>query len=108
MLLVCVQLAAALQSPSIPALRCTAMSRSRQLIAEDDLSKHTVVQLKERLRAAGLPVSGRKAELISRLRSEPPAAPDEDISQSRTLSASLRSLPDCVGYPPIEIEACRS
>ena len=32
-----------------------------------ELSKCTVVQLKERLRAAGLPVSGRKAELIERL-----------------------------------------
>jgi len=33
----------------------------------EELSKCTVVQLKERLRAAGLPVSGRKAELIERL-----------------------------------------
>ena len=33
----------------------------------EELSKFTVVQLKERLRAAGLPVSGRKAELIERL-----------------------------------------
>ena len=35
--------------------------------SEDVLSKLTVVQLKERLRAAGLRVSGRKAELIARL-----------------------------------------
>ena len=33
----------------------------------EELSKCTVVQLKERLRAAGLPVSGRKAELVERL-----------------------------------------
>ena len=40
----------------------------------EELSKCTVVQLKERLRAAGLPVSGRKAELIERLAgaSQPP------------------------------------
>ena len=33
----------------------------------EDLSTCTVVQLKEKLREAGLPVSGRKAELIERL-----------------------------------------
>ena len=35
--------------------------------ADDDLDALTVPELKERLRAAGLPVSGRKAELIERL-----------------------------------------
>lgn len=34
---------------------------------DDDLSGLTVPELKERLREAGLPVSGRKAELIERL-----------------------------------------
>ena len=33
----------------------------------EDLSTCTVVQLKEKLRDAGLPVSGRKAELVERL-----------------------------------------
>ena len=33
----------------------------------EDLSLLTVVQLKDRLRDLGLPVSGRKQELISRL-----------------------------------------
>mmetsp|Transcript_54358 Transcript_54358/g.63528 ORF Transcript_54358/g.63528 Transcript_54358/m.63528 type:complete len:89 (-) Transcript_54358:101-367(-) len=33
----------------------------------DDVSTLTVVQLKERLRAAGLPVSGAKSVLIERL-----------------------------------------
>ena len=33
----------------------------------EDLSLLTVVQLKERLRGLGLPVSGRKQELIDRL-----------------------------------------
>jgi hypothetical protein len=36
---------------------------------EEDLSKMTVVQLKEKLRSAGLPVSGTKAVLIERLHS---------------------------------------
>uniref|UniRef100_A0A7S4N1J8 SAP domain-containing protein n=1 Tax=Odontella aurita TaxID=265563 RepID=A0A7S4N1J8_9STRA len=36
---------------------------------EDNLGSLTVVKLKERLRSAGLPVSGRKAELVERLRS---------------------------------------
>jgi len=35
--------------------------------AESDLATLTVVQLKDRLREAGLPVSGKKAELIERL-----------------------------------------
>ena len=34
---------------------------------ETDLGAMTVIQLKERLRSKGLPVSGRKAELIERL-----------------------------------------
>lgn len=35
--------------------------------AEEDLSMFTVAQLKDRLRAAGLPVSGKKSELVERL-----------------------------------------
>ncbi len=37
-------------------------------IAMDDLYSMTVAQLKERLKEKGLPVSGKKAELIARLR----------------------------------------
>lgn len=33
----------------------------------DDLNSYTVPQLKDKLRAAGLPVSGRKSELVARL-----------------------------------------
>eukprot|EP00592_Proboscia_alata_P024944 CAMPEP_0194446346 /NCGR_PEP_ID=MMETSP0176-20130528/128384_1 /TAXON_ID=216777 /ORGANISM="Proboscia alata, Strain PI-D3" /LENGTH=861 /DNA_ID=CAMNT_0039273043 /DNA_START=156 /DNA_END=2741 /DNA_ORIENTATION=+ len=36
-------------------------------VSEEELSKMTVVQLKEKLREAGKPVSGKKAELIERL-----------------------------------------
>ena len=35
--------------------------------SEEELSKLTVPVLKEKLKEAGLPVSGKKAELISRL-----------------------------------------
>ena len=44
------------------------------MLSDDDLSSFTVPQLKEKLRAAQLPVSGRKAELIARLRGAPTAA----------------------------------
>lgn len=40
----------------------------------EDLSKLTVPTLKERLRAAGLPVGGLKAELVARLEAQAPAA----------------------------------
>ena len=43
----------------------------------DLLSGCTVIQLKEKLRAAGLPVSGRKAELIERLALGTAAAPSQ-------------------------------
>ena len=36
----------------------------------EDLSKLSVADLKERLKAAGLPVSGKKADLIARLSQE--------------------------------------
>jgi ribA/ribD-fused uncharacterized protein len=38
-----------------------------------DLEKHTVVELKQLLKAAGLPLSGKKADLITRLQSKPTA-----------------------------------
>ena len=40
---------------------------------EEDLESFTVVQLKERLQSSDLPVSGRKADLIERLRASLPA-----------------------------------
>ena len=38
-----------------------------RMLSDMPLDKLTVVQLKEKLREAGMPVSGRKAELIERL-----------------------------------------
>jgi len=42
-------------------------AEAEELSEESDLSDLTVVQLKDRLREAGLPVSGKKSELIERL-----------------------------------------
>lgn len=61
--------------------------------AEGDLSMLTVVQLKDKLRTAGLPVSGRKAELIERLSATACPADAASVSEGRA-------------FPLIGIEAC--
>ena len=49
-----------------------------------DLSKLTVKQLKEKLKTAGLPVSGKKAELIARLdAARAPATPEAPPAAKR-------------------------
>ena len=53
-----------------PQLRLAArrpLAAAVRMSSPEELSKRTVVQLKEQLRAVGLPVSGRKAELVDRL-----------------------------------------
>ena len=54
----------------------------------EDLSKFTVVQLKEMLREASLPVSGKKQELIDRLNDNKAAA-----DTPTTLPATLPATP---------------
>ena len=56
------------------------------MLSDDDLSAFTVPQLKEKLRSANLPVSGRKAELIARLGGAPlsPAAATSGSAGSST------------------------
>ena len=69
----------------------------------EDLSMLTVVQLKGRLRQAGLPVSGRKAELIERLGGHsinPSSMTPDELSLTTEASDS--------SYPAIIIEACKS
>ena len=61
--------------------------------AEGDLSMLTVVQLKDKLRTAGLPVSGRKAELIERL-------------SATACPADAASVSEGSAFPLIGIEAC--
>lgn len=92
----------------------------------EELSKRTVVQLKEQLRAAGLPVSGRKAELVDRLLSAAaPAATTPSPFSAVAVPAAAPSVPLAPfassgtvvptntarsgrAYPPIAIEACKS
>ena len=94
------------------ALRLPASRSPRvRMLASEDLSKFTVVQLKEKLRAAGLPVSGRKAELIDRLsgRATAPAAAAAAPAPSAPATATTIGfdLGAANAYPPIIIEACK-
>ena len=47
---------------------------TRSSVPDDSLEKRTVVQLREQLKSFGLPISGRKQELIDRLRARPEQA----------------------------------
>jgi hypothetical protein len=96
-----------LRAPQRASLAVLRMSAS-----DADLSKLTVVQLKERLRAAGLPLSGRKAELIARL-SETASAPAAALVQAAPVPAAnllsgLLETGATAVLPLIEIEACKS
>ena len=70
-----------------------------RMLSSEDLSKCTVVELKARLKAAGLPVSGRKAELIDRLGGGVPAV----AAPVGVVAAAVTSA-----FPLVEIEACKS
>ena len=84
-----------------------------RMSSQEDLSKRTVVQLKEQLRAAGLPVSGRKAELVDRLLSAgagPAADPSVALGGPLIALASFASSGTVVptntarsgrAYPPL-------
>ena len=62
-----------------PLLRCTV----RCCASESELSALTVVKLKEKLRAAGLPVTGTKAVLVARLLKPPPPKPPKPPPKPR-------------------------
>ena len=83
------------RSASLRLVRCAASRAEREL----ELWKRTVPMLKDELRAQGLKVGGKKAELIERL-----LGPDE-----------LEDEPDCdvpmavtALTPTVLIEACKS
>ena len=85
-----------------------------RMLCSEDLSKLTVPKLKERCRAAGLPVSGRKAELIARLGGAnpavaapvpPPTPPPANSGKSLAGGLIIDELPT---LPVIAIEACKS
>ena len=66
-------------------------------MAEQDLSKHSVAELKEMLRNQGLPVSGRKADLIARL---------SDLSgQTDSAHGGISSLENAVSMEDDEVLA---
>ena len=71
-----------------------------RMLSSEDLSKCTVVELKARLKAAGLPVSGRKAELIDRLGG---AAAPAVAAPVGVVAAAVTTA-----FPLVEIEACKS
>ena len=59
---------------------------------QKDFSKFSVDELKSKLKEAGLPVSGKKAELIERLESSIPEKSDEDsVDDSETNEDSEKS-----------------
>jgi len=95
---------------SVPARNAVRCATGIRMLSCEDLSKLTVVQLKERLRAASLPVSGRKAELIERLLRPPadpaPASAAALLGQRSTLPA-IGVMPTD-SYPAVSIEACKS
>ena len=66
-------------APPVARLRTAAVVMGQ----DDPLTRLTVVQLKELLRARGLPVSGRKAELVARLRNCAQAVADKAVETLR-------------------------
>ena len=96
------------------AVAARAFAVASHMSSQEDLSKRTVVQLKQQLRAAGLPVSGRKAELVDRLlgAGAAPAAAAPSVPLA-SFASSGTVVPTNTGrsgraYPPIAIEACKS
>ena len=75
-------LAAALGTPSIPPSTAEPIEPV-SVTVEDDLQAMLVPELKRRLRERGLPVSGRKAELVARLRNCAQAVADKAVETLR-------------------------
>ena len=74
--------AAALGTPSIPPSTAEPIEPV-SVTVEDDLQAMLVPELKRRLRERGLPVSGRKAELVARLRNCAQAVADKAVETLR-------------------------
>ena len=92
---------AALYAPRAASLRLvrTAASRAER---ELELLRKTVPQLKDELRAQGLKVSGRKAELIERL-----LGPGEIMEDELDLDCDVPMAVTAMS-PTVLIEACKS
>ena len=92
---------AALYAPRAASLRLvrTAASRAER---ELELLRKTVPQLKDELRAQGLKVGGRKAELIERL-----LGPGEIMEDELDLDCDVPMAVTAMS-PTVLIEACKS
>ena len=92
---------AALYAPRAASLRLvrTAASRAER---ELELLRKTVPQLKDELRAQGLKVGGRKAELIERL-----LGPGEIMEDELDLDCDVPQAVTAM-TPTVLIEACKS
>ena len=92
---------AALYAPRAASLRLvrTAASRAER---ELELLRKTVPQLKDELRAQGLKVGGRKAELIERL-----LGPGEIMEDALDLDCDVPQAVTAM-TPTVLIEACKS
>ena len=92
---------AALYAPraaSLRLVRCAASRAEREL----ELLRKTVPQLKDELRAQGLKVGGRKAELIERL-----LGPGEIMEDELDLDCDVPQAVTAM-TPTVLIEACKS
>ena len=92
--------------PPLPARRLLAVRGA----TADELASLTVPMLKQRLRDAGLPVSGRKAELVDRLASgaaAPPAAAAAAPAAAPPAAAAAAAAATISG-PAVVILACKS
>ena len=93
---------AALYAPRAASLRLvrTAASRAER---ELELLRKTVPQLKDELRAQGLKVGGRKAELIERLLGPGEIALEDEVDCDCDVPHAVTAM-----TPTVLIEACKS
>ena len=92
---------AALYAPRAASLRLVRVAASRAE-RELELLRKTVPQLKDELRAQGLKVGGRKAELIERL-----LGPGEIMEDELDLDCDVPQAVTAM-TPTVLIEACKS
>ena len=82
---------------SLRLVRCAASRAEREL----ELLRKTVPQLKDELRAQGLKVGGRKAELIERLLGPGEIALEDEVDCDVPMAVTALT-------PTVLIEACKS
>ena len=90
--------------PPLPVRRLLAVRGA----SADELASLTVPVLKQRLRDVGLPVSGRKAELVDRLASGGAARPAAAAVASASTLADLPGVAATISGPAVVILACKS